>query len=75
MGISGAEGERFALAIPSARTRPLCIWGFTVSASHLEGARSYVLNQETHHRTKTFQEEYVEMLTLGLVEYDEKYLW
>ena len=49
--------------------------GFTVSASHLERVRSYVLHQEEHHRVKTYQEEYVEMLTRGLVEYDEKYLW
>ena len=35
----------------------------------------YVLHQEEHHRVKTYQEEYVEMLTRGLVEYDEKYLW
>ena len=49
--------------------------GFTFSASHLERVRSYVLHQESHHRTNTFQEEYVEMLTPGLVEYDEKYLW
>ena len=49
--------------------------GFTVSASSLERVRSYVLNQEEHHRVKTYQEEYVEMLKRGLVEYDEKYLW
>ena len=49
--------------------------GFTVSASHLEKVRAYVLNQEAHHRTKSFQEEYLEMLKRGLVEYDEKYLW
>jgi REP element-mobilizing transposase RayT len=49
--------------------------GFTVSASHLEKVRSYVLHQEEHHRKKTFQQEDVEMLERGLVEYDEKYLW
>ena len=49
--------------------------GFTVGASHLESVRSYVLNQEAHHRGTTFQEEYVKMLKLGLVEYDERYLW
>jgi putative transposase len=49
--------------------------GFTVSAADLEKVRAYVLNQEEHHRTKTFQEEYVAMLKRGLVEYDERYLW
>jgi len=49
--------------------------GFTVSASKLEAVRQYVLNQEEHHRVKTFQEEYVAMLKRGLVTYDEAYLW
>ena len=49
--------------------------GFTVSASHIEPVRGYVLNQEERHRTRTFQEEYLAMLERGLVEYDEKYLW
>jgi putative transposase len=48
---------------------------FTVSASHLEQVRAYVLGQEEHHRGKTFQDEYVAMLQRGLVEYDERYLW
>ena len=48
---------------------------FTVGASSIEAVRSYVLHQEEHHRVKTFQEEYVEMLKRGLVEYDERYLW
>lgn len=48
---------------------------FTVSASHIEAVRNYILHQEEHHRAVTFQEEYVAMLKRGLVEYDEKYLW
>lgn len=48
---------------------------FTVGAGNMETVRAYVLNQEAHHRVKTFQEEYVEMLKRGLVEYDERYLW
>jgi putative transposase len=49
--------------------------GFTVSASHIEAVRKYVLRQEEHHKTKTFQTEYVEMLKRGMVEYEEEYLW
>jgi hypothetical protein len=41
----------------------------------MESVRRYVLNQEEHHRAKSFQEEYVEMLKRGLVEYDDSYLW
>jgi REP element-mobilizing transposase RayT len=60
--------------------RPAFTWqegygAFTVSASHIEKAKKYVLGQEEHHRIKTFQEEYVAMLRRGLVEYDERYLW
>lgn len=49
--------------------------GFTVSASRLERVRAYVLHQEEHHRAKSFQKEYVELLRRGMVEYDERYLW
>jgi REP element-mobilizing transposase RayT len=48
---------------------------FTVSASQLDAVRRYVLHQEDHHRERTFQHEYVEMLRRGLVEFDERYLW
>lgn len=49
--------------------------GFTVSASSIEPVKAYVLNQPEHHRTKSFQDEYLGMLGRGLVEYDERYLW
>jgi len=48
---------------------------FTVSASLLETVKNYIARQEEHHRKKTFQEEYVELLKLSGVEYDERYLW
>jgi REP element-mobilizing transposase RayT len=48
---------------------------FTVSTSQLERVRKYVLDQETHHRKRTVKEEYVELLRLAGIEYDEKYLW
>ena len=47
---------------------------FTVSASMVPTVKNYVARQEEHHRQKTFQEEYVEMLHLSGVEYDERYL-
>ena len=49
--------------------------GFTVSASQMDRVRAYVLNQQEHHRVKTFQEEYVEMLQRGMVQFDERHLW
>ena len=48
---------------------------FTVSPTQIEVVRHYVANQEEHHRGKTFQEEYLEMLQRAGTEYDEKYLW
>ena len=48
---------------------------FSVSASVIEKVKTYIANQEEHHRKKTFQEEYVELLKLSGVEYDPKYLW
>jgi len=47
----------------------------TVSPSQIEEVRAYVLNQEEHHRTRTFQEEYREFLVKCGIEYDEKFLW
>jgi len=35
----------------------------------------YVANQETHHRKKTFQAEYLMMLEKFEVEYKEEYLF
>jgi putative transposase len=48
---------------------------FTVSPSARKRVESYIRNQERHHRTKSFQEEYVELLQQAGIEYDEKYLW
>ena len=48
---------------------------FTVSPSGVENVRQYVLNQEIHHRKKTFENEYVELLDKSNTPYDEKYLW
>lgn len=48
---------------------------FSVSPSNIEGVKRYVLNQVEHHRRKTFQEEYIELLQASGIEYDEKYVW
>ena len=48
---------------------------FTVSVSNVDAVKAYIANQEEHHRTKTFQEEYVTFLQKHRVDYDEKYLW
>jgi putative transposase len=48
---------------------------FTVSPSQIAAVRSYIERQEEHHRKRTFQEEYLEILKQSGVEYDERYLW
>ena len=48
---------------------------FTVSASLIDTVKKYIAGQEEHHRKKTFQEEYVELLKRSAVKYDERYLW
>lgn len=48
---------------------------FSVGPSDLEALRGYIDTQEEHHRTRTFQEEYVAFLKKYEVEYDERYIW
>ena len=48
--------------------------GFTVSAPQCP-AVGYLGRQEEHHRTRTFQQEYLEFLQRGGVEYDKWHLW
>ena len=48
---------------------------FTVSHSGIDAVRSYIANQEEHHRARTFQDEYRDLLTRHGIEFDEKYLW
>ena len=47
---------------------------FTVSASQREAVRQYIEQQPEHHRTRTFREEYLELLRRSGVEFDEHYL-
>jgi REP element-mobilizing transposase RayT len=49
--------------------------GFTVSPSQMEAVRKYIREQESHHRKKTFQQEYLELLDRSGIEYDKRYLW
>jgi REP-associated tyrosine transposase len=49
--------------------------GFTVSKSQLPEVIKYVQNQRAHHRKRTFQQEYLELLQKHRVDYDERYLW
>lgn len=48
---------------------------FSVSASHVDDVVAYIQNQEEHHRTRTFQEEFRLLLERYGVEYNEAYVW
>ncbi len=48
---------------------------FSIGWSQLEDLLHYVGNQEEHHRTQTFQEEYRKLLNRYQVEFDERYVW
>jgi REP element-mobilizing transposase RayT len=48
---------------------------FTVSKSQIAEVIKYIQNQRKHHRKKTFQEEYLELLQKHGIDYDERYLW
>ena len=48
---------------------------FTVSVSAVDTVRNYIRNQKEHHRKRTFEDEYLELLRRHKVEFDEKYLW
>jgi putative transposase len=48
---------------------------FSYSHRDIGNVYNYVLNQEEHHRKKTFREEYLDFLKEFEVNYDERYLF
>lgn len=48
---------------------------FSYSKSHVDSVVKYILNQEEHHKRKTFKEEYLELLQKFDIHYDPKYLF
>jgi len=48
---------------------------FSYSHSHIDSVVKYVLNQEEHHRRKTFKEEYQNFLKKFEIPFDDKYLF
>jgi len=48
---------------------------FSVGYSQLDDLIRYVDHQEAHHKTKTFQDEYRELLRKYNVDFDERYVW
>jgi REP element-mobilizing transposase RayT len=47
---------------------------FSYSHSHIDNVVKYIVNQEQHHKLRTFGQEYIELLRKFNVLYNEKYL-
>ena len=48
---------------------------FSYSLSHIDNVVKYVLNQEEHHKKRSFREEYIGLLDKFNVEYNPKYVF
>lgn len=48
---------------------------FTIGKSQIPDTMAYIRNQREHHRTKTFQEEYLAFLRKHEIEFDERYVF
>jgi putative transposase len=48
---------------------------FAVSYSNVPTVKRYIANQAEHHRTRTFQEEFIALLRRHNLPFDESHLW
>jgi putative transposase len=48
---------------------------FSVSPTRLAAVKQYILNQEKHHKTVSFQDEFRRFLKEYGIEFDERYVW
>ena len=48
---------------------------FSVSRSNVSAVATYIESQESHHRKRTFQEEFLELLVKHGIDYDPKYVF
>jgi hypothetical protein len=48
---------------------------FSVSESNVEAVRAYVADQERHHATMSFQDEFRLLLKKHGLTWDERYVW
>jgi len=48
---------------------------FSYGKSQISNVANYIENQEIHHKKRNFMEEYLELLKLFEIEYDERYLF
>lgn len=48
---------------------------FSVSPTAADAVRNYISTQKDHHRIKTFQDEFRELMQMSGIEIDERYVW
>jgi len=48
---------------------------FSYAHSQIEAVYNYILNQEKHHRKRTFREEYIEFLEKFNISYNDRFLF
>lgn len=48
---------------------------FSYAHSQIDNVYNYILNQEKHHRKKTFREEYLEFLKKFQIQYEDRFLF
>jgi REP element-mobilizing transposase RayT len=48
---------------------------FSVSQSQVQTVINYILNQEEHHKKKTFREEYIEFLNAYQIDFKKEYIF
>jgi len=41
----------------------------------VDAVKKYIANQKEHHKTQTFEDEYIQFLKENDVEYNDDYLW
>jgi len=49
--------------------------GFTYSRSQIADVYHYIENQESHHKKRTFREEYIDILAKNEIEFDQQFLF
>lgn len=48
---------------------------FSIGQSQVEALSKYIGQQKEHHRVKSFQDEFREILNKYELEFDERYVW
>lgn len=48
---------------------------FSLSPSHIEALKAYIANQNEHHRSESFEDEFRRLCARYGVEIDERYVW